>query len=418
MATTVLPPIVRSTLPIRILSLVPESLPTHRADVATLAGKYLPMLGVWSHFIGRPGSGDRKIDETTEGVKIEVSGSNGRRLRRELSYLRLAVIRLLGADSTRYEFIQVRDMVSIACIALLVARWKGMPFIYWMSFLMCEARTERAQKSLLQGRFVKALMIWSKAQLETWLLYKVVLPRATHIFVQSEAMKLYLVSRGVTEHKMEAVPMGFDLDVLNRGRVSGRRLQECLGRPLIGYLGTLDAQRKIEILVDALSLVRQTVPSAQLVLIGGAENDHDVRRIQIHAQTRGLGEAVVITGWMAQDQAWELLCGCDVCVSPIPRGVVLDTGSPTKLVEYMAFGLPCIGNDNPDQKSVLEDSGAGWLVAGEPTDYARAIIAVLIDLESAREKAALGPAYVAKARSYSVLAATVAATYRRLGGMA
>jgi glycosyltransferase involved in cell wall biosynthesis len=401
----------------RILSFVPESLPTHRADVAILAAKYLPRHGIYSHFIGRPGLGDQPSCEAPEGVKIELSGDSRHRLGREFNYLRLAVSRLLSADQASYNFIQVRDMVSIACIALAVARRKCIPFIYWMSFLMCEARTERARQSLLQGRFFKALMVWAKARVETWLLYKVVLPRATHIFVQSDAMRRYLVGRGIPGERMEAVPMGFDLEVLDGRGLSGRRLPKCVGKPLIGYLGTLDAQRKIEVLVDALSVVRRAIPSAQLLLIGGADSIHDIRRLEGYAKKRGLEDAVFITGWMTQERAWELLVGCDVCVSPVPRGEILDTGSPTKLVEYMAFGMPCVGNDNPDQRNLLEDSSAGWLVAGESPDYSGAIIEILNDVKSAREKAAHGPAYVARVRSYAALSAIVAASYKRLGEM-
>ena len=43
------------------------------------------------------------------------------------------------------------------------------------------------------------------------LLYKVIAPLASHLFVQSEQMKRDFVARGVAPDKMTVVPMGVDL---------------------------------------------------------------------------------------------------------------------------------------------------------------------------------------------------------------
>jgi glycosyltransferase involved in cell wall biosynthesis len=65
---------------------------------------------------------------------------------------------------------------------------------------------------------------------------------------------------------------------------------------------------------------------------------------------------------------------------------MLDVASPTKLVEYMALGLPVVANDQPEQALILRQSRAGvcvrwgarhfargvrWLVARGPVERAR-----------------------------------------------
>jgi glycosyltransferase involved in cell wall biosynthesis len=81
----------------------------------------------------------------------------------------------------------------------------------------------------------------------------------------------------------------------------------------------------------------------------------------------------------------------------------------------MALGLPCIGNDNPDQRLVIEQSQAGWLVTGHTAHgYATAIVEVLDNQVATALRAAKGPAYVAAHRSYRVLAERVAATYKQI----
>jgi glycosyltransferase involved in cell wall biosynthesis len=133
------------------------------------------------------------------------------------------------------------------------------------------------------------------------------------------------------------------------------------------------------------------------------------------AANHGVSDAVEFTGWLPIGAGWQRICNADVCVSPVPRGDVLDTGSPTKLVEYMALGLPCIGNDNPDQRLVLEQSQAGWLVTGHTAHgYATAILEILNDQVASASRAAKGPAYIAAHRSYRVLAERVAAAYQQI----
>ncbi len=41
---------------------------------------------------------------------------------------------------------------------------------------------------------------------------------------------------------------------------------------------------------------------------------------------------------------------------------ILRAASPTKLVEYMAMGKAVVANDHPEQKRVIEESGAGYCV--------------------------------------------------------
>jgi glycosyltransferase involved in cell wall biosynthesis len=111
-----------------------------------------------------------------------------------------------------------------------------------------------------------------------------------------------------------------------------------------------------------------------------------------------------------------LLRHADVGLSPIPRGTLFDVSSPTKAAEYLALGLPCVGNDIPDQQLVLEQSGAGLCVPMEAQPFAAACLSVLQQPDLAAKLRANGPPWVAAHRSYQVLAHSVAAVYHRLVG--
>ena len=128
----------------------------------------------------------------------------------------------------------------------------------------------------------------------------------------------------------------------------------------------------------------------------------------------GLAEAVRITGWLPSAQAWQLLVAADAAVSYIPRGPLYDVSSPTKLLEYLALGMPAVGNDTPDQVHVLQSSGAGWLTASDPAALAQALNEILVDPAAARKRAATGPAFIEAQRSYRELAAMLAKRYHTL----
>lgn len=396
--------------PIRIAQFVPEVLPTHRADVAVLFGKYLPRHGVDCDLVGLGEPGGPAAMPGFASVRRVAAGGN--RLLRDARYA-LASLRI--AATARCDVLQVRDMVSIGLLVLLVARLRGIPFVYWMSFLMCEGRVQRARAQLAAGGGLRARLVLAKGRIEQVLLYRLVLRGARHVCVQSDAMKAYVAGQGIPAARLSAVPMGVDTELLPEGGAA-RRPPGLDGVPLVAYLGTLDHMRRLDLVVDALQLVRERHPAAQLLLIGGSPDRRDIDQLQAHARARGLAEAVHITGWLPGPQAWQLLRGADAAISYIPRGVMYDYSSPTKLLEYLALGMPSVGNDSPDQLHVLSRSEAGWLAGNTPAALAEALTAILDDPAAARLRAARGPGFIEAARSYRVLADGLAPVYRQAAG--
>jgi glycosyltransferase involved in cell wall biosynthesis len=401
---------------LRILQLVPEPLPTFRAAVATLFGKYLPRHGVECHLVGKGSAAPLDV-EGQGGFASQRRSRVGARWKSELSFSWLCLRALLGAKRRSCDLIQVRDMVSIGLLALCIARLKRIPMAYWVSYLMSEGRIERAQADLARRGGLRARLVLAKGLAERWLLYRVVLPRADHVFVQSEAMAALMASHGVPPSRLCAVPMGVDMETVAAGGLAPRAWTGWEGRPVIAYLGTLDRARCLDKVIDALALVRKQVPDARLLLIGSSPRPEDIALWLHTAQQRGVADAVQVTGWLPASEAWQYLLGAQAAVSYIPRGALYDVSSPTKLLEYLALGMPCVGNDTPDQAAVLSASGAGWLSASTAEAMADGLVAILRDPEAARRRAAAGPNFIDAVRSYRVLGEAVARRYHAvLGG--
>lgn len=398
---------------LKILQLVPESLPTFRPDVAVLFGKYLPRHGVSCDIVGMP---SQQAPQAQGFRSVRSPRFHASRLRQELAFQVTCVRALFGARRADCDAVQVRDMVPTGLLALAVARLKGIPFYYWVSYLISEGRIERARAGLAQRATVRGRLVLCKGLVERWLLYRVLLPRADHVFVQSEAMLRMMEQRGIAAARLSAVPMGVDMEVLGQQAIIPVRPDGWQRVPLLAYLGTLDQSRQLERLLDALQLVRRDVPDACLLLIGASDTRSDVDELLEHARRAGLADCVRVTGWLPSSQAWPLLAGADAALSYIPRGALYDVSSPTKLLEYLALRMPAVGNDSPDQVQVLSGSDCGWLTSSDPAAMAGAMVAILRDVPAARARAQGGAAYIDAQRSYRVLARELAACYHRLAG--
>jgi glycosyltransferase involved in cell wall biosynthesis len=111
--------------------------------------------------------------------------------------------------------------------------------------------------------------------------------------------------------------------------------------------------------------------------------------------------------------AWRWLANADVAVSIVPRSALYDCASPTKVVEYLALGIPVVANDQPDQKKVLEESRAGICCEMDHQAIGSAIEHILSHPDLAEHMRAAGPPYVAAQRGYDRIATEVAQVYRR-----
>jgi glycosyltransferase involved in cell wall biosynthesis len=80
----------------------------------------------------------------------------------------------------------------------------------------------------------------------------------------------------------------------------------------------------------------------------------------------------------------------------------------------MALAKPVVANDQPDQRKLLEESGAGICTPYDAGLFGKALIRLLDHPEEAREMGVKGRGYVQRARTYGAIADTLEAHYARL----
>ncbi|MDP3088158.1 MAG: glycosyltransferase family 4 protein [Methylotenera sp.] len=307
----------------------------------------------------------------------------------------------------RYDIIQVRDdRYTAAFIAWLAARIRGSKFVYWVSFPFPENDFEKAK--LTDG--VKKIIFQVRGTLTKWWLYKFVLQRADHVFVQSERMRLDISAYGVKLDKMTVVPMGVPTRVVQWRK--SVKLE--VDRNCVVYLGSMARSRRLELIIHAFSKVLKQCPDAKLYMVGRGDVAEDDRFLMKECEREGLGDSVIFTGFIPMEDAWLLASRAAVCLSPIYPTPIFMQASPTKLNEYLALGRPVIANEHPEQSVTIAASGAGICVKWGAEEFSKAISYLLTHPNEAESMGEKGPAWVAENRSYERIAAAVFDRYRSI----
>ncbi len=398
----------------RLLFLMYDYLPAFRPDVTVLFGKELNQLGVETDLLGQVSATKVLVDaHAWLAGEVFVHGRQRKGVYFEMlrPFYDLALLRRLKPE---HSVIQVRDKIRSGLLALVVARLTGRKMTYWMSFPFAEGFKQRAQQVGASQGLANQLFYRLRAAFAGHVYYRWLAPRVDHLFVQSDAMLEFMAEKGVDRARMTAVPMGVDLSLFDAERPMSPLPDRFVGRKVMAYLGALGRARSSDFLLQVFKRVQLEEPDAFLLLIGEGASEDEARWIRAQIESSGLAQHVWLTGWMPQPAAIALLRHAAVAVSAIPRGELFDTSSPTKAVEYLALGLPCVGNDIPDQKLVLESSGGGLCVPMEAEVFAQASLRVLRDADLAARLRRQGPPWVAAHRSYPVLAQEVAAVYHRM----
>lgn len=387
--------------PLSILCLLRDPLPPQRADVLTLFGIELPRHGIHTALVGQAAA---KAAPAWPGGTLHVAGPFGGAANSLLAPLRDVWVLLRALKTGRPDLIQVRDKILAGLFARVAATLLRIPFVYWMSFPIVEGYAIHARDGAVRFRALHRLRAWTTRLL----LYRLVLPHAALVFAQSAAMADALVARGVPRARLVTVPMGVDLSLAaSITPATDRRLA---GRRIVVYLGSVARSRASTFLLDLADALALARPEVLLVIAGDAPTPTDAAWFR--AALAGHAN-VLFTGWLPHAAALGYVARAAIGLAPIPRGDVFDVSSPTKLVEYLALGVPAVASDIPDQRHVIDATGAGWCGPMTVPAFLAAIAALLDDPERAA-RGARGQAWVRAHRGYNVLGRAVAQHYRRL----
>lgn len=294
------------------------------------------------------------------------------RVRQELSFV--ASLSSVAPLLPRTDVvIAVTPSFPALATTMAFSRARRVPWVMWVQDIVTDGATATGQ--LDEGLLVRQARRLERASYAA----------ASRIVVISEAFRENLLTKGVRGEKIERIfnpvtreaKRGNDLDALAREP------------PRILAMGNIGRSQGLERIVDAFeqseSLARL---DARLIIAGGGIAASDVR-------ARIKSERVTMPGVLHGPDLTPELQGASIGLVS-QRSDISEFNLPSKLMNYMAHGIPVIASVNPGSETarIVGESGSGWVTdAADPAEFARVATKVLRGRDALRAAGAAGRAY-------------------------
>ncbi|BCS55090.1 glycoside hydrolase [Geobacter sp. SVR] len=176
------------------------------------------------------------------------------------------------------------------------------------------------------------------------------------------------------------------------------------GVPLVVYLGLFNRYQGVDLLLEAIPLVRAGMADARFLLMGFP--DEEYRR---KAARMGIDDCIIFTGRVPYDRAPLMLSAGDLAVSP----KLARTEANGKLFNYMACGLPVVAFESEINREILGED-AVYAEYGSASALAACIVSVLKDRGLCTELGRRARERAVGTHSWDVRALQLVASYRKL----
>jgi len=160
------------------------------------------------------------------------------------------------------------------------------------------------------------------------------LRHADIILVPSLTMIKYIEKVFNVKCKILLCPAGIDLGkirkIVHRENVKGDKVR-------IGFLGSLAWWQGVDILAEAVAMVKEKLPNVELFIVGDGSMREEVSNL-----CRNYKIKYTITGFVPHEEALKYLKSFDVLVLPRLKTSVTEKTIPIKIIEAWALGVPVI----------------------------------------------------------------------------
>jgi glycosyltransferase involved in cell wall biosynthesis len=306
--------------------------------------------------------------EVINGVRVFRLQSRVRDERGPFSYLlkillfffRSTWFLLKRAFREPYDLIHVHNLPDFEVFATAFQRMRGTRVIHDMHEVVPEFYASKfriGERSLLFRLLA--------------LVEKVSIAFVDHVIVVNHMVEeTVLKRRSVRPEKCTVILNYPDTRIFKRGAPHVRTGEEFV----ICYPGTLSRHQGVDIAVEAVGLLREKTPGLKFLIIGdGPEREHLKRLIA----ERGLEERVSLTGLIPLEEVAEIMTTIDLGVVPKRKEGFGDIAFSTKIMEFMAMGVPVLASRTRIDEFYFGDGLVEFFESGNAADMAEKILALI-----------------------------------------
>jgi colanic acid biosynthesis glycosyl transferase WcaI len=299
-------------------------------------------------------------------------GSGFARIRQELTFL-ASLSAIAPLLPTADVVIAVTPSFPALGTAAAFARARHTPWVMWVQDIVTDGATTTGQ--LKEGRLLREARRLERASYAA----------ASRIVVISEAFRENLLAKGVQNAKIERIfnPITREPDEPNDlAAISGQP-------PQILAMGNIGHTQGLDRIIDAFQASDAlTALGARLVIAGGGVAAD-------HARSRIASDRVSMPGVLYGDELTPVIRATSIGLVS-QRSDITEFNLPSKLMNYMAYGLPVLASVNPHSETarIVKESGGGWVTdAADPTAFAARANELLRDRQVLQEAGRAGHTY-------------------------
>lgn len=271
--------------------------------------------------------------ETIAGVEVVKVIGLSRKCRSIVDYLfdytlfALMISLHMLRHPARYQLIHINNMPDFLVFAAWLPRLLGRPVIHDIHDLMPELYAERFASGEKHWvvRVIKVQERWAGKF-------------ATAVLTVEERLKDILSGRGIPKEQIQVLMNLPDERIFRPRQHRPSRLADA---PFVMvYHGTLARRLGLDIAIEAMARLRVQMPRVELRIIGAGE---ERERLLDLRDTLGLADVVTFSdGYVPVEQIPAMIDDADVGLIPLRISGGTDVMLPTKLLEYVSIGIPCI----------------------------------------------------------------------------
>lgn len=279
----------------------------------------------------------------------------------------------------RYDLVYVHNMPDVLVACALIPKLLGAKVILDQHDPMPELMQTIFGKgeSSLPVRILRWLEKWSFS-------------RADQIITVNVACKRIFSNRSCKSEKIGVV-MNAPAEAIFPYRPANTYAARDLNAPIrIMYHGSLVDRNGLGLAIDALALLQDTLPLAELQVFG--KNTPYLEQMLDRVKELGLESKVRYFGPRTLEELVGEIEACDVGVIPNPLNTFTEINTPTRIFEYLALGKPVIAPTTLGIRDYFEPNTLFFFNPGDAGDLASAIVRVASDPKQAIQVAEFGQA--------------------------
>jgi glycosyltransferase involved in cell wall biosynthesis len=237
----------------------------------------------------------------------------------------IGFIHILIERTIKPDLIYVRGRL-IAFILLTLKPFTSKPIVFKFDNFAADEVLPTIKQKQLRNVIGKLL----------WIVDYYTLRYADLLLVNSNVMKnLIMEKTSIQGHKILICPPGIDakkIEIVRRGKAPYVE-----DRIRLGFIGSLAWWQGVDILAEAVAIVREKIPSVELFIVGDGPMREKVVEICEKYKIK-----YTITGFVPHEDALKYLRSFDVLVLPSRKMSTTESNIPIKVIEAWALGVPVI----------------------------------------------------------------------------